>query len=441
MLRIILLSIGGVIGLVIAIAWIHSRVHAREREVAETADAGDLHGLASVVLPKGYRARGLVGADRTLSAEEQLARHDEQRPLVFRFEKDARNDWGGNARDPELLNIVLLPPADRADVEGALQRFSIERYYSPMGDTIPLDSSRWQSGEDARYRWRVLAMNDHFGTDHQPRWAIAMLDPSRGVRIDFFVWQKRFKQDKALAHVRSVLNSLQVKPALDAHFAQTGGVEERMTRLREANLSAMFEALAPYGVQPPVPGETTFGPAVAVWLDDDRKATRVLRLLAAVPLPHGAAKAKRDSRGRPLLPLVLQSDQYPGPTRGGVPSIDLQMLYWNPALERWQRSFVQYATRQEQYPLLPFEETVVARLEQLPSARDTVFIVLGAHWFHPPALDDTRRVKPLMEECDMWQRELLAGRIVGGEVREVDVDLVSASGAEVEQKNGRDEQD
>jgi hypothetical protein len=421
MLRIILLSLAGVIGLAIALGWINSRVQAREREKADAAEASDLHGLASVALPKGYRARGLAGADRTLSAEEQLARHDETRPLVFLLEKDARNDWGGHPRDPELLNIVLLPPAAREDVESALQRFSIERYYSPMGNTIPLDSPRWQRGEDGRYLWRVLAMEDHFGADHQPRWAIAMLDPSRGVRIDFFVWQKRFKVEKALARVRGVLDSLQIKPARDAYFSQTDGVEARMARQRDANLSAMFDALSPYGVQPPAPGDTSFGPAVAVWLDKDKKATRVLRLLAAVPLPHGAPKANRDTRGRPILPLVLQPGQYPGPTRDGLPSLSLQMLYWNPELDRWQRSFVQKATMQEEHPLLPFEEVVVAHLEQLPGARDTVFITLGAHWFHPPALDDTRRIKPLLEECDMWQKELLAGRIVGGEVREVDL--------------------
>jgi hypothetical protein len=421
MLRISLLVIAGVISLVIALVWINSRVQARERDKAETTDAGNLHGLASVVLPKGYRARGLSGADRTLSAEEQLLRHDQTLPLVFRFEKDPSNDWGGHPKDPELMNIVLLPPAARADLEDALRNFSIERYYSPTGKTIPLDSPRWQRGEDERYRWRVLAMEDHFGTDHQPRWAIAMLDPHRGVRIDFFVWQKRLKQDKALARVRGVLDSLQVNPALDEHFAQTGTVEERITRLREANLSAMFDALAPLDVDPPAPGETSFGRAVAVWLDEDRKATRVLRLLAAVPLPDGALKATRDKQGRPILPLVLKPDQYPGPTRDGLPSLNLQMLYWNPELDRWQRSFVQTPTMQEQYPLLPFEEVVVARLEQVPGARDTVFITLGAHWFHPPALDDTRRIKPLLEECDMWQKELLAGRIIGGEVRAVDL--------------------
>jgi hypothetical protein len=315
---------------------------------------------------------------------------------------------------------VFLPPAERADAESAFHRFSIDRYYSPMGETIPLDSPGWQAGGDGRYRWRVLAMNDHFGTDHQPRWAIVMLDTARGVRVDFFVWQKRLTQEKALARVRGVLDSLQLDPALDTHFAQTGSAEERMTRLREENLSAMFEALASHGVQPPSPGGTAFGRSVAVWLDEDRKATRVLRLLAAVPLPGGALAASRDKYGRPLLPIVMQPGQYPGPTRGGLPSLNLQILYWNPAFERWQRSFVQEPTMQEEYPLLPFEEAVVARLETLPGARDTVYITLGEHWFHPPTLDDTRRIEPLLEECDRWQKELLAGRIIGGEVREVD---------------------
>jgi hypothetical protein len=151
----------------------------------------------------------------------------------------------------------------------------------------------------------------------------------------------------------------------------------------------MFDALASHGVQPPAAGRTTFGRAVAVWLDEDERAARVLRLLAAVALPHGALKAKRDGRGRPILPLLLQPGQYPGPTRDGLPSIDLQMLHWNPALDRWQRSFVQKPTTEEEHPLQPFEEAVVARIEQQPGARDTAYITLGAHWFHPPALDDT----------------------------------------------------
>jgi hypothetical protein len=47
-----------------------------------------------------------------------------------------------------------------------------------------------------------------------------------------------------------------------------------------------------------------------------------------------------------------------------------------------------------------------------------VHLVLGEHWFHPPALDDTRRVGSLLEESKRWESELLTGRNVAGEVRE-----------------------
>ena len=410
-------GLAAAIGIAVMLAWAYSRAQARERDSVETAAAGDMHGLATISLPRGYRSNGLAGGDRSLSHEEQLARHDESLPLLFRFTRDPSNDWGGYARDPELLNVVLLPPAARETPDVALRRFSIERYYSPAGDTIPLDSSRWQEGHDAKYRWRVLEMNDHFGVDHKPRWAIAMLDATRGVRLDLFVWRKRMKQAEALAMLRGLLDSLQLKPALAEHFAQAGGVQARLDRLREANLAAMFAVLARSNVTPPVAGETSFAPGVAVWLDDDRAAVRVMRVLASVPLSHGAEKTGRDGQGRPRLPLVLEPGQYPGPTMDMLPALNLQMLYWNPSLERWQRSELQRPTMDEEHPLLPFEDAVVARLERIAGARDAVHIILGEHWFHPPALDDTRRVGALLEECDRWQSELLAGRIVGGEVR------------------------
>lgn len=300
----------------------------------------------------------------------------------------------------------------------ALRRFSIERYYSPAAGTIPLDSPQWQVGNDDRYRWRVLSMNDHFGADHPPRWAIAMLDPARGVRLDLFVWQKRMKQAQALTMLKGLLDGMQLKPALAAHFAQTGGVAARLDRLREDNLAAMFAALTAYGVKTPESGETTFGRGIAVWLDSDRKAARVTRVLAAVPLPDGAMKANRDRFGRPLIQLVIKEDQYPGATIGGLPALPMQMLYWNPGLERWQRSELQRPSADEEDPLLPFDQEIVDRLDHVPGARDAVHLVLGEHWFHPPALDDTRRVGPLLEESQRWESELLAGRIVAGEVRE-----------------------
>jgi hypothetical protein len=401
------------IGASVVIGWLYSRAQARDRETAETA-AGDLHGVATVRLPRGYRSLGLSGADHSLDPREQLARHDENQPLIFRFERDPQNDWGGHARDPELLNIVLLPP--NANSDAALQDFSIGRYYSPTGSTIPLASPRWENGGDAKYRWRILAMEDHFGTDHQPRWAIAMLDAARGARADLFIWQKRARRDKALATVRDILDSLEIKPALGEHFSQTGGIEARLAKLREANIEHVFSALLPMGVQPPSSGATSFGRGVAVWLDEDRKAIRVIRILASVPLPNGAANAQRDKRHRPLLPLAMKPDQYPGPTLDGLPMLPLNMLYWNPALERWQRSLVQQGTGNEEHPLLPFEAEVVKRLDEQPGGRDAVHIILWAHWFQPPALDDARGIAGLLEQSQFWQQELLAGRIVGGKV-------------------------
>lgn len=417
MTRIVLVSCAIALGFVVGVAWLFSRAQARERETADTAAAGDLYGLATAVLPRGYRALGLDGADRSLSPAEQLARHDERAPLAFRFTKDPSNDWGGYPKDPEVLNIVLLPPAAREKPQEVLHRFSIDRYYTPTGETIPLDSPRWQMGSDERYQWRVLAMNDHFGTAHEPRWAIVMLDAARGVRLDFFVWQRRLKQPEALALLRGVLDKLQLHPALPEFFAQTGGVEARLDRLREQNLQGVFAALAPLGLQTPAAGATSFGHGVAAWLDEDRAAVRVMRVLASVPLPHGSAKANTDGQGRPQLPFVLKPDQYPGPTRDGLPALSLQMLYWNPGLGRWQRSGLQQATMEEEYPLLPFEEAIVARLDDSAGARDSVHIVLGEHWFHPPALDDARRIVALLDECARWESELLAGRIVGGEIR------------------------
>lgn len=416
MTRAVLVTCVVVLGFAVTAVWLFSRAQARERESVDAA-AGDLYGLATAVLPRGYRALGLDGSDRSLSSSEQLARHDERAPLTFRFIRDPSNDWGGHPKDPELLNIVLLPPSVREKPDEALQRFSIDRYYSPTGETIPLDSPQWEAGSNDRYRWRVLSMKDHFGTAHEPRWAIAMLDPARGIRLDFFVWQRRMKQADAVQMLRGMLETLQLQPALAEFSAQPGGVQARLERLREQNLAGVFEALASFGLQAPAAGETTFGRGVAAWLDEDRAAVRVLRVLASVPLPYGAAKAKTDGRGRPKLPLVLKPEQYPGPTMDGLPALDLQMLYWNPSLSRWQRSGLQQSTTQEEYPLLPFEEAVVARLEKAHGARDAVHLILAGHWFHPPALDDARRIGPWLEECAQWEAELLAGRIIGGEIR------------------------
>src|SRR5687767_4565971 len=140
MVRMVMTGIAIAIGAAILMAWVHSRAQARERDVAQTAAAGDMYGLATITLPRGYRALGLASGDRALSRAEQLMRQDETLPLTFTFTRDPSNDWGGYAKDPELLNVVLLPPAARSDPDASLRRFSIERYYSPADDTVPLDS-------------------------------------------------------------------------------------------------------------------------------------------------------------------------------------------------------------------------------------------------------------------------------------------------------------
>jgi len=417
-LRRTFMAIAIAIGVACFLLWFYSCAQAREREAEVTARAGDLHGVAKVELPRGFLSAGLDSADRTLSPAEQLARHDENTPLLFRFTRDPSNDWGGYPRDPELLNILLFPPSWRDDPDQALRHFSIGRYYSPTDSTIPLDSPRWQESHDDRYRWRMLAMTDHFTANHPPRWAVTMLDPTRGIRVDYFVLQRRADQSEALARVRGVLDKITLLPALTEFFSQSGGVDARLQRLRDANIESVFAALAAYDLAAPKPGETMFGRGVAAWLDEDRKAIRVMRVLASIPLAGGIAKANVDAHGRPLLALVLKPNQYPGPTQDGLPSLNLQMLYWNPSLERWQHSGLQRATADEEEPLLPFDSTVVTRLEREPGARDAVHIILGEHWFHPPALDDARRIGELLKECEYWEKELLAGRIVGGEVRQ-----------------------
>lgn len=414
------LSLVAAVLAVVLLACVALHVRRAQARAAEPV-AMDLHGLAALALPAAFQSRGLDGADRSLSIDEQLARHDERHPLVFRHTRDPHNDWGGHARDPELLNVVLLPPAARADADAALRRYSIERYFSPVaGETVPLDSPRWtagRAGDGGRYRWRLLAMDDAFGTDHAPRWAVTMLDAERGVRLDYFVWRKRTTSEQAIAFLRATLDGLRIQPALAAFHTQAGTPEQRLDRLRDARIAAVYAALAPLGVAAPAPGGTAFAPGVAAWTDDDHRALRVLRLLASVPLPGGATKADRDGQGRPRLPFVLTPGQYPGATRDGLPSLPLRLLYWNPSQQRWQLSGLQAPTMNEQHPLLPFEAAVVRRLEREPGARDAAHVLIAEHWFHPPVLDDARRVDALLAEADRWQRELQAGRIVGGDVR------------------------
>lgn len=353
--------------------------------------------------------RGLDGADRGLSPDEQLARHDERRPLIFGFTRDPHNDWGGHARDPELLNVVLLPPADRQQPEATLRRFSIGRYFPPTGEAVPLDSPRWTEGQDGPYRWRLLGLNDAFSADHAPRWALVMLDSQRGVRLDYFVWQRRARPEAARALLRQVLDSLQPQPAWAALYQRSGTPEQRLEQLREARLAAVFQALAPLGLVAPRSGQTVFAPGVAAWLDDDRRALRVMRVVASRPGPPDTA-----------LPRPAQSQgqgQGQGQSPGqGLPTRPLQQLYWNAARARWQISGLHTRSGREDDPLLPFEAAVAARLDRQPGARDAVHLLVQAHWYQPWVLDDARDIEPLLQDAARWADALQAGQVVTGPV-------------------------
>ncbi|MBX3636566.1 MAG: hypothetical protein KF683_14435, partial [Rubrivivax sp.] len=324
---------------------------------AQAGGGFDLHGLARVPLPKAFRFRGLDVYNGHLSPAEQLVQHDDPRGLVFRFDAHARNDWGGNARDPKLLNVVLMNP--RQPPANPERGFSIGRYFSPTGSTIPLDDARWQQRREAvaggERVWRWLEMNDHFGSDAAPRWAISVYEASRALRLDLFVWRRMMSLDEARSLLAGTLDALAVHPSRDAHFQRPGTREERLAVLREARIAQFFDALAPLGVARPAPGGSSFGADTAGWLDADGKSLRAMRVLAQVPLPPDAA---RDEQGRPQLALAAQ----PGQGAGRPAQLPLRMLYWHADSGSWRYTRLVQPTARDDWQLLDFERTVVARL-------------------------------------------------------------------------------
>jgi hypothetical protein len=365
----------------------------------QQAGGFDLHGLARVPLPKAFRFRGLDVYNGHLSPAEQLAQHDDPHGLVFQFDAHASNNWGGHARDPMLLNVVLMNPADA--VANAQRGFSIGRYYSPTGSTIKLDDPRWNEQREttaagAERVWRWLKMNDHFGTDEAPRWAVTVHEPERAVRLDFFVWRKKMSLKEARAFLTRTLDTLIVHAARDAHFQRPGTHEERLAAMREARVAQFFDALAPLGVARPVPSGVTFGPDAAGWIDPGSGTLRALRVLAQVSLPADTA---RDRWGRPLLATVFRPE---------MPYVHLSLLYWDPGSAGWRRTELLSPTNDEAWPLQPFEREVVARLPD----RNSVYFVHQTHVYRPPALDDAANVGDYLAHAERWRSELLAGRVL-----------------------------
>lgn len=340
----------------------------------------DLHGLAQLRLPAIWRMRGLDTRDRTLPPAAQLERHDARVPLVFQFDADARNSWGGHALDPLLLNVVLLNPA--APGANPERGFSIGRYGSPTGGTIPLTDARWQRREDgegdAKRVWRWLAMDDHFGSPGEPRWAMSVYEPARAVRLDLFAWRRRLTREAAEQLLAAALNSLQLTPARAALFARAG--TDHLAQLRERHIAACFATLAPLGVAAPARGTVSLGPDTAAWLDDDSRSLRVLRVLGRLPLP---------------LP--------PGTTTlPGAPQRPPEVLTWHTESARWRKSGLGRSLGPADWPLLPIEAALAARLPD----REGAFLVLPFHAYQPPVLDDTAGIHDYLADAERWRAVL-----------------------------------
>lgn len=377
-----------------AAGWLAAgRVHA-----ADTVH--ELHGVARLRLPSRFRLRGLDTRHRDLTPAEQLARHAGG-PLVFQFDADARNSWGGHALDPLLLNLVLFDPAAPAD--RAERGFSIARYFSPTGGTIALDDPRWQhrsEGASAGRRvWRTLAMDDHFGTAAEPRWAISVHDPGRAVRLDLFAWRSKQTREAAEALLRDALAGLDVLPARDAFFRQGGSAESRQDALREQHAAAFFAAMSPLRVSRPAPGAVSVGPEAAAWLDDDGQALRALVLLARVP---AAALASLDAEGRPRL-------TWADDTRAEQPPRPPDLLYWHAPSARWRKTGVERSSGPADWPLLPIEAAHTARL----GASEGAHLVLQFHAYQPPVLDDALEIQGFLADAERWREALRRGALRG----------------------------
>ena len=270
-----------------------------------------------------------------------------------------------------------------ADDPEAFYRFSIDRYYPPTVETIPLRDPRWQETQEGSCQWRILELDDHFGADHARRWAISLLDVSKGVRFDRFAWRKTFSREQAMELLRETAGSLERKPLHAEHFSRSGTLQERLDQRRDARIASFLNSLVPVGIADVADGELVFAPTCAAWVDEDRKAVRAVRYLAEVPID---ASLEWDKYSRPVLPLSLQPEQYPGSERNGLPDIYISMLYWNKANDQWHTSPLLKETANDMHPLRPIEEELGKRFNKVAVHR-----YLMDHYFLPPMLDDALR--------------------------------------------------
>lgn len=368
----------------------------------------DLEGLGTVSLPPSFRFLGLadtetgyVSARGATSAEFH---HDDER-AVFRFEQGNMTDWGGNSREPVLLNILFLNPSlspDPARDEGG---FSVWRYYSPMKDeTIAQTAPPWSVEDEGGLRWRWLEMDDHFGTDHQPRVAVILFDPSARIRLDFFAWKKEYELADARALLRGILAETRPSPDLAAHFAIVSNFDERMDVRREANLAKAQQELVAAGAPTFAAGQYRFSPNWAVWLDDDRKSARIARYLGAVSLDG----AERGYFNRPAIPLApAWLPKHEGGTAKYEQAIPISVLYWDESASVWRQTDLRRRTADEDEALHPFFAAIAERLSDHSSAH----LFVSGFYYHPPSLEELTEVPADIASAGDWQKKLAGGEL------------------------------
>ena len=368
----------------------------------------DLSGLASIELPRGFQLVGMVDAgdapsDYTLKTKvaPRLAR--DRSAATFRLEQDQSHDWGGYLRDPVLLTITLYNPALPAPDADTVRPVRVHRYYSPVKDQIiAADSPRWGSEREGELRWRWLEMED----SGHPRWVVVLTDPAQRLRLDLFAWKKKYSLDEARALLRGAAASLQTTAALAQHFELVASSEQRVAALTEQRLTEHERALTELGLPRLRADEPVLGVTVAALLERATGTLTVARIIGSVPLPAGTP---RGPQGRPEIALSLKPDQYVGTgTIGGLPNLQIAMLYWDDSAGRWRASELQRRTADEGDALPPLLQAVAARLTD--PARAHLLRVTSVRL--SPEWSDPARLPKFLSDTQVYQADLAAGRIV-----------------------------
>lgn len=368
----------------------------------------NLDGLGTATLPPSFKLLGLAATRNGGGPAEHVVpkdRHRDTAAAMFRFEQGHLNDLGGNKSEPVLLNLTLYPT--NSDPSKLLRptSFFVHRYFSPTDSTIPFDSPRWKTepGDGTLTRW--LEMDDPFDRN-RPRWAILHIDARRNVRIDFFAWRREYPIETALKLVRDIAGSVVHSPELENHLRFVASYDQRMTTLREQRLADLERRLASLGIPALKPGEIVFSTRCAAWLDADRDAVWIGRYLGRFPFEATSIAGV----SRPKIALSLRPDQYPGQgTIAGLPSINIDLLWVDPASGRWRSVDLQRTEAMGEEALPDFVKSVLERVGQ----RNAAHLFRFAHFYQPPALDDLEGAAEFLSRADQFESDLAAGKILG----------------------------